>query len=382
MYTIVLSFLLLTPVGAYSRTAVHGPASQEISVQDSIVTLTYNCRFGAAMKLASRLDPGKATSLRRGFLSSMIVWREYIYKGGTVINDTALLKSFRARIRRVVKTGKHMLSENPKDTTALFYTGAALGYLGQVEAMSGKYFTAASDGSKALDYHKKLLAICPDWSDAYLTLGLFNFYASSVPWYLEPILFILGKSGSEKKAYSYLRMVASHGTLARYEAREMLARLYARDSKYDSVIAVYNRLACKFPLAYFYYQGKLDDALSGGKRYRKAASECRTMIDTAKRMYLSRVDSSYVGMGYVDLAFDYERMDSLQEAIRTYEQLVHSKIAPRFLSWAYLSLGSLYEKEGKDSDAILDYRRVVKMNEVPQHVKKARGRLEALGAGQ
>jgi len=47
--------------------------------------------------------------------------------------------------------------------------------------------------------HKKLISLFPDYYDAYLSLGIFNYFASDVPWYLKPILFIFGMSGDKEK---------------------------------------------------------------------------------------------------------------------------------------------------------------------------------------
>ena len=89
--------------------------------------------------------------------------------------------------------------------------------------------------------------------DAYYSLGVYHFAASNVPWYLKFFLGIFGMSGSEEKADSYLTLVAHKGTLAKYEAMEMLADLYVRRKMVDSAAVIYHKLIQEFPDGSYYY---------------------------------------------------------------------------------------------------------------------------------
>ncbi len=376
--TAILFLAILSFAGTPPNEGSREDGSSDHESEEKIVALSYACRFDEAAALLPTLDPGSSPSMRRGFFRAMIAWREYLFRGGAMIRDTILEDSFRTTMSAVVGSGEAVLSKAPDSAAALFYTGAGLGYLAELDAASGNYLRAAGEGAKALSYHKKLLSISSEWTDAYLTEGLFNLYASSAPWYLEPVLFILGKTGSKKLAHRYLGLVAEKGRLARYEAEESLALLYGMEQKYELAVSLYHGLAQRFPGAYFYYLRKSISMLSDGGEYDKAIAECRAVIDTAAVMRLTPLDSLYLGLVYVDLAADLGRLGRLKEAVRAYREMVGERIAPRFHSWAHLSLGRLYEKTGDQRRAIREYRWVVSRNEVPQHVKSARERLKEL----
>lgn len=376
----VLGLVLLLSVAAVCPAAAsQGGEREDSATEEQVIALTYNCEFADALKLADRLDSSCTRSIRRDFFCAMVNWREYRFKGTAMIRDTSLEKEFRRKMTDVVRAGDAMLSDDRDNPVALFYTGAGLGYLGELDAMSGNYFKAAGEGSKALSYHRRLLSISPGWTDAYLTEGLFNLYTSSVPWYLEPVLFLLGKSGSRDLADRCLKIVAGNGRFAKYEAEESLALLYARQGKYDSVAEVYDRLSLKFPNAYFFYHRKLISALSDGRQYDQSITVCKAVIDTAMTFRLTHVDSLYLGLTYVGLSANYESLGRFDEAIRTYENMIRYHIAPPFHSWAHLSLGKLFEKVGDKKDAINQYEWVIRKDSVPQHVEEAKDRLKGLG---
>ncbi len=376
---LITLWVLLNSAESYSIVSDSGGTAKDTLEQVRIVKLTYNCDFGEALQCADKMDSADSISLRRDFYGAMVLWREYVYKGSALIRDTAVETRFSNEMRRVIDLGERMLSNTPVDEEALFYTGAGCGYLGELEASNGNYFKSASLGQKALTYHEKLLSINPHYYDAYLTLGLFNFFASSVPWFLKPILFILGRSGSEKKADEYLNLAATRGRLAKYEAEEGLALLYSRQGKSDSVISIYRRLISEFPNARNFYHLKLTSALTEMEDYNACIGECIAIIATSSGNVSTRVDSLQVGIIYVDLAHAYEALRRYQDAIKTYNDFLVRRIAPDFDSWAHLSLGRLYEAEGDTKDAITEYRWVVARNAGKRHVEMARDRLKDLG---
>ncbi len=136
-----------------------------------------------------------------------------------------------------------------------------------------------------------------------------------MPWFLKPILFILGRSGSEKKAYEYLTLAADKGRLAKYEAEEGLALLYSRQGKSDSVISIYRRLIAELPNARDFYHLKLTSALTEMEHYNACIGECIAIIATSSGNVSTRVDYLQVGIIYVDLSHAYEALRRYQEAI-------------------------------------------------------------------
>lgn len=292
--------------------------------------------------------------------------------------DSARVDSREARTgflrsnKNVIAMGRKRLSSDPKDTSALFYTGFALGYLAKMDAANGDEFKAAHDGDEGLKYHRELLKMCPEEYDAYFSLALFNYYTGFLPWYLRPLLFILGKSGSKEKAYEYLNVVRRKGTLVKYEADDILGEFYGRVDKPDSVSLMYHRLIDRFPGAALHYYDKLTWVLGDSKHYNREARECRNAIAASDTLTMNRVDSMYLAKLYMRLAGIYEKTGSDSEAIDTYKDMTSRKLAPSVSASAHFSLARYYERENDPQSAMKEYRWVLDYSRKPDLLQEAR----------
>ena len=130
---------------------------------------------------------------------------------------------FVTQLNKTIEITKKIINSNPNDIKALFYLGGSLGYKGQYETLNNKWFKAASYGKKGLQYLKKVIQLDSKMYDSYFGLGLFNYYSGSNPWFIKPILFILGLKGNRSKGIEQLRKVADNGKYAKIEAQIFLA---------------------------------------------------------------------------------------------------------------------------------------------------------------
>ncbi len=318
-------------------------------------------------------------SLKWEFFRSVVLWQEMIYLDSAMVDAREVESRFMESLSAVIERGESILAKNPRDTVALFYTGFALGYLAKLDAAKGNEFKAASDGSKGLTYHKELLELCPDRYDAYFSLALFNYYTGFLPWYLRPLLFILGKSGSKEKAYEYLYLVREKGSLVRYEAEDILGEFYGREDKPDSVRIMYHRLISEFPDAALHYYDKLTWVLMDAQCYDQEALECRNAIRASEILHLTPADSMYLGKIYLRLASCYEKSGKLNEAILTCNEMIDRNITPPLSVSAHFALGGLYERANDFRNAAREYQWVVNAGSRPELVHRARERLDGLG---
>jgi tetratricopeptide (TPR) repeat protein len=337
---------------------------------DIVLSATYDCRFRSAIALADSMIGRDFASSGWKFIRGMITWRE-IFLGG---RNQALESEFQRRMDKVLELGRRDLDRDPNDSSALFVTGGALGYLGLYHWSTGEIMKAASEGKEGLSYHERLLALHPHCYDAYLSLGLFNSYASSVPWYVKPLMWILGRTGSEERGFEYLTLAATKGSLSRIEAEEALAELHVRRHEYDSAFAIYRSLMRAYPHS-TYYSLNAVRALFEHKDFSGAAAlgnEVISSIDTSEE---TDKDIERLGLLMVFVSQSYERLGRVDRAIEAIEVLHQIRYARKFDSFRLLSLGRLYWKIGDAEKSKECYEEVIAMNREPNHVQEARQQL-------
>ena len=292
--------------------------------------------------------------------------------------DKRLEVEFNNSIQQVVNESEAQISRGTTDADALFYAGFALGYLAKFDAAKGDKLKAAREGDKGLSYHKKLLEMYPKWYDVNLSEALFNYYTCVLPWYMKPILFILGRSGTRDRAYELLTLVAAKGWVSKYEAENMIGELYAREQNFDSLSVTYSKLTSQFPRATFYYCDRMLWAFTDGSQYRLVVDKSKETIKLSEERKLSHWDSLYIGKIQLRLADAYEHLGEFGDAMAAYNEFIIHDGTICGASKAHFYLANLYEKTNDPSNAIREYEWVVNKSVDMKMQKEATERLDDL----
>ncbi|KAF0153036.1 MAG: hypothetical protein FD143_476 [Ignavibacteria bacterium] len=353
---------------------------------DYVIKLTYNHLFDEAINLTQQLKSENPSSLQWKYFHAIILYRKSILLGYKVSigflsekeNLGNTLDLAFSEFSEIASVGDKLIINNQRDTTALFYTGAAYGYIGIYYANKGENFKAISEGKKGLDYFDRLIELCPNWGDAYLSRGLYNFYTSNVPWYIKPILWVLGKSGSEADALKYFQLVINKGRFAKYEAMEIMAHLYIRQKKGDLAFAIIDKLIQEFPESKYYYYiifgakfGNEEMLAEGNKLLTKG-------INLPKSETLSDLEKIEIGTMYSFLAQYYFAAKEYNKVIMLWKELMGKRIVPGFDSWGYIMLGNAYLEIGNKTEARGCYNWVIKNSNSENHKTIAKEKLSKL----
>jgi len=361
-FIIALSFFMQPQVCA--KNVQHAPDKVLVN---KLLQLTYNCQFKEAKEIVDQALKEDSLSLEWNFFDGMIVYylmfvkRDYREEGS----------KFSGMMERVVKIGEDRLARNARDTTALFYTGGAYGYLARYIAKDGSFFKSAAVAKKGMDVYERLIATTPNCYDAYLSLGVYHSIASGIPWYIKPILYIFGKSGDEDKAVEYLTMVSLKGNLGVYEARWVLAQQYSRTKENEKAFTLYQSLASQFPNNPAYVS-QVIKLLFDQKRYPEA-------IEIGKILWENNKSStSYDGSlaeSYDYLAQAYAETGKFREAIELFEKIIDMST---MVTYSYTMMGNIYEKVKDYEKAIDSYQKAVESGGYAKYRKMSEERLEVL----
>ena len=162
--------------------------------------------------------------------------------------DRKQADEFHKWVRRAKQLAQARLRKDSHDIEALYFLGAAEGleasFAGGVER---KYMVAFRAATDAVDHHREVLKLAPDYHDAELTIGLLNYVVGSLPLPTKMLVATMGVRGSKKKGLEALERVAAKGKWANDVARMLLIDLYKREKRPDDAARMARELAAKYP---------------------------------------------------------------------------------------------------------------------------------------
>lgn len=190
--------------------------------------------------------------------------------------DPAIIDQFRTLTRQARQLAEARLKQSPRDVEALYFLGAIEGLKASFEeAVERRHFAALKDGSDAVDRHREVIKLDPNYHDAEITIGLYDFTVGSLPLPIKLIAGVAGFRGSKKRGLATLERVTREGNWIRDEARTLLIVLYTREKRFAEAAALAKELAAKYPRNYL-YRLEAADALVSQAALERAANQNTT----------------------------------------------------------------------------------------------------------
>ena len=185
--------------------------------------------------------------------------------------DPALVAQFRELTRTAKQLAEARLKKNARDTEALYFLGLTQGLKASFEAAVERRFIAAlRDGSDAVDKHREVLKLDPNYTDARLTIGLYDYILGGLPFLVRAPAGLMGYRGSKKRGLATLEQVARAGTWARDDAKVLLITLYKRERRFTDALKITRELAALYPRNYLFKLETADALVSQAALERKA----------------------------------------------------------------------------------------------------------------
>jgi len=176
--------------------------------------------------------------------------------------DRKQADEFRRWTRQAKQLSEARLRKDPKDVEALYFLGAAEGVESAFAAgVERKFMAAFRSGKDAVERHRAVLKLEPEFRDAELTIGLMNYVVGSLPLPTKMLAATMGVRGSKKRGLEALERVAAEGKWARDVARVVLVDLYKREKRWEDSFKVARALAEKYPRNYL-FKLQMADALT------------------------------------------------------------------------------------------------------------------------
>jgi tetratricopeptide (TPR) repeat protein len=187
------------------------------------------------------------------------------------------------------------------------YAGMADGMVARLYVLRNENRATARYGVRAREHLLRARALDPDFADADLGLGLYNYYVDTLSAVARILRFFMGiPGGSKKDGLKQLERAMTQGTLARVEARFYLAKnLRNYDQDYERALTVVAPLTEQYPAnpVFALLRGdiyaKLGRKESAAEWFRKAAAlpvrdaRCRPRIQELARAALAALGPSF-----------------------------------------------------------------------------------------
>ena len=214
--------------------------------------------------------------------------------------------------------GRPEAEQNSNDVNALFARGWVQSlkctYVAMVERRYGAGFRLAT---KAKDDEQRVLQLDPNYVDAKLVTGVYEYVVGALPWPFKLMIGFAGITGSKSAGLEMLRDAGDRGIITSVESRTVIALFLRRESKYKEAIQVVQGLEKQYPHDFLFRLEEANLRKDDGEGMTAVTAYRQLLDDAAKPSYFAeaKLELAYFGLGdalrgqrhYAEAAQAYEK---------------------------------------------------------------------------
>ena len=266
------------------------------------------------------------------------------------------------------------INRDPNDIDALYARGWVRSlkctYVAMVERGYGSGFRLAT---KAREDEERVLQLDPDYVDAKLVAGVYEYVVGALPWPFKIMIGFAGITGSKSRGMAMLDDAGNRGVTTSIEARTVIALFLRREARYKQAIEVVRGLKSLYPRDFLFC---LEEA-----NLRKDAGEGMGAVAAYREIVANSNRPGYFAEARLELAF-YGLGDALRgqrhfsEAAQAYEQAAGTKnVGPELKIRSLLAAGECRDMNGERQLAVRDYQMAIDVGPNTSRADTARKRL-------
>jgi hypothetical protein len=268
-------------------------------------------------------------------------------------------KEFNDFIRQAIGIAKARVLKNPQDTEALYYQGAALGLrAGYSVTVKRSFRRAMGDANGSIQIQKKVVKLDPNYNDAYLSIGLYEYVIDSLPFVWRTLARLAGLKGSKSKGIEHLELATQKGKFAADDARVILIGIYSREKQPEKALDVISYLAKKYPRNYLLGVERANMLYQRGRKEEGSESFAALLKDAQ----IAQAATDHI---------NYQWGESLMNAgdfalaVERYKEVTRwAKADKSLVSLAHLHTGQALDALGKREEALAEYQTVLKRENI------------------
>jgi hypothetical protein len=272
------------------------------------------------------------------------------------------------------------IGQNQNDVDALYARGWARAlkctYLAMVERSFGSGFRLAM---KAKDDHVRVLQLDPDYVDAKLVVGVYEYVVGALPLPFKLLIGFVGMTGSKSRGLEMLTDDGNRGAVTNVEARTTIALFLRREARYKEAIQVVRTLKAEYPRDYLFSLEEANLRKDAGEGMGAVTAYRDILAANAKPGYYSsaRLELTYFGLGD---ALRGQR--HYNEAAQSYEQAAWTpNVGPELKIRSLLAAGECHDLSGERQLAVRDYQQAIDAGPNTSRADTARKHLRVAYSG-
>jgi tetratricopeptide (TPR) repeat protein len=272
---------------------------------------------------------------------------------GTAQVEADVEKKFHTLLETARAKAELRLKKNKKDAEALFFMAASYSTQAGYEAtISDKYFAALRNSSKAIELNKKVLKLDPKFTDAYLTVGIYDYVVANLPLGFRMMGSIFGLRGNKARGIATLERVVKEGHYNSDDARIVLATIYEREKRYEDAVAILRELQDRHPTNCL-PQLEIAALMVRTNRHEEALKIFEQLLSGENKQQSADLIRFHYGDALI-------AMGKLGEASQQFLALAETKDCDRQLAvLAHYRAGQAYDLAKKRNLAIEQYKQVL-----------------------
>jgi len=250
------------------------------------------------------------------------------------------------------------INKNPNDVDALYarawVRALECTYLAMVQRGFGAGFHLAI---KAKDDDARVLELDPDYVDAKLGAGVYEYVVGALPWPFKLLIGFAGITGSKTKGLEMLNDAGRRGVITSVEARTAIALFLRREARYKEAIQVIRGLKREYSHDFLFC---LEEA-----NLRKDDGEGMAAVDAYREIVAANAKPGYFYSARMELAY-FGQGDALRgqrhfgEAAQSYEQAAWTENAgPELKIRSLVDAGECRDLNGERQLAVRDYQAAI-----------------------
>lgn len=252
------------------------------------------------------------------------------------------------------------LERNDDDKEALYSLGIAYGIEGNyLFTIKKSWFAALDAAGEANERHKKVLKLDPNFHDAKLVTGLYEYVIGSIPGGVKWLAALFGYRGSKQRGIQLLEEARAGGKRVRTDAAILLGVVYNRERQYARARELFAKIAERYPrnpllpleVARTYErEGNLKAASDGYAEVVRRLEDSRPGYQRLPRERLC-----------YQLGALYQRQREHQHALAAYSKITESGGDGLLVAYARLRRGEVLQALKRRDEARAEYQRVATM---------------------
>jgi tetratricopeptide (TPR) repeat protein len=278
-------------------------------------------------------------------------------------SDPKLSEEYKRMTDEAIDVGQAWIKKHPGDANAYLCLGGLYGLRARLAVLQHRWIKAYFDGKKALSYMHRSLKIDPELYDAYLGLGMYEYYSGTLSGVVKVLAAVL-MPGDAKKGIELLTVCKEKGYFNALAAKLLLVEIYTTTgSPYaNTALAVKwsKELRAAYPvhpqmhfveIVSLYENKQYEESRKESMAYLKAVNEGQPAY---RKRYLPRVLTA-IGTTYLVDKKYAEAADYFSRAAATLKDDPAAHPA-RWGVWAIVRLGNVCDLLGARAKAVEFYK--------------------------